>query len=124
MSEQEPTPAGSEAQGKSLMVRVDDRKMQRSYANAYRTHTTPEDVMVDFGLNMIVPAIDKEGKASETEGHVLFEVDHRIVMNYFTAKRLAITLGQIVRLHEDQFGELQLDHGERGGGDGGDGESS
>ena len=30
-------------------------------------------------------------------------------MNYYSAKRLALTLGQIIRRYEQQFGELELD---------------
>ena len=101
------------AQGKTLTVRVDDENMTRSYANAYRTHTTPEEVIVDLGLNLIVPNKDAGAEKEKNQGHILFHVENRVVMNYFTAKRLAITLGQIVRMHEERFGELKLDATER-----------
>jgi hypothetical protein len=34
-------------------------------------------------------------------------------MNYYSAKRLAITLSQLIRRHEEQFGELELDVAKR-----------
>lgn len=101
---------------RQVLIRVNDREMSRSYANAYRSNTTPEEVILDFGLNLAIPPTgdSQSGQKSETEGHILFQVDHRIIMNYYTAKRLAITLGQVVRLYEDRFGELKLTS--RGGG--------
>ena len=36
-----------------------------------------------------------------------------MVMNYYSAKRLAITLSQLIRRHEDEFGELELDVSKR-----------
>jgi hypothetical protein len=30
-------------------------------------------------------------------------------MNYYSVKRLAITLSQLICRHEEQFGELELD---------------
>jgi hypothetical protein len=43
----------------------------------------------------------------------MFQIGERIIMNYFQAKRLALTLGQIVRRHEEQFGEIELDVNKR-----------
>ena len=43
----------------------------------------------------------------------MFQVNERIVLNYFSAKRLAITLSQLVRRHEEQFGEIELDVAKR-----------
>jgi hypothetical protein len=34
-------------------------------------------------------------------------------MNYYSAKRLAITLSQLIRRHEEQFGELEMDVNKR-----------
>ena len=36
-----------------------------------------------------------------------------MILNYYTTKRLAITLSQLIRRHEDQFGELELDVAKR-----------
>ena len=35
-------------------------------------------------------------------------------MNYYTAKRMAMLLSNVVRQHEQRFGELKLNAGERG----------
>ena len=89
--------------------------MSTNYANAFRTGTTAEEIMLDFGLNQVTQAraADQQGQADQPAGEILFDVSNRIVLNYFTAKRLAITLGQLIRRYEDQFGELKLNVAER-----------
>jgi hypothetical protein len=91
-----------------VTLRLDERNMKSSYANAFRTNATAEEVMVDFGLNLVVPP-QRQGGQPE----IMFQVNERIIMNYFQAKRLALTLGQIIRRHEEQFGEIELDVGKR-----------
>ena len=60
--------------------------------------------MLDFGVNVVNPPAQAEGTPT-----IVFQINDRLVMNYFSAKRLAITLSQLIRRHEDQFGELELD---------------
>ena len=92
-----------------VRLRIDDRDMRTTYANAFRTNGTAEEVMLDVGLNEVRPA--PEG--GEQQAEIVFRVNERVVMNYLTAKRLAITLSQVIRRYEQQFGELQLDVAKR-----------
>ena len=39
----------------------------------------------------------------------MLKLDSRVVLNYYAAKRLALTLTQLIRQHEQQFGQLELD---------------
>ena len=89
--------------GQQTRLRVDERKMETSYANAFRTNGTAEEVMLDFGINLVTPGQE------EAQPEILFQVNNRVVLNYFSAKRLALTLSQLIRRHEEQFGELELD---------------
>jgi len=89
---------------RQVRLRVDERTMRTSYANAFRTNGTAEEVMLDFGLNLVSPAA---GQKDQPE--IMFQVSDRIIMNYYSAKRLAITLSQLIRRHEEQFGELEMD---------------
>jgi hypothetical protein len=91
-----------------VRVRLDERNMTTSYANAFRTNGTAEEVMLDFGLNLIGPPT-REGDQAE----IVFKVNDRVILNYYSAKRLALTLTQLLRKHEDQFGELELDVAKR-----------
>lgn len=94
--------------GQQVRLRVDEREMSSTYANAFRTNGTAEEVMLDFGLNLMAPSGQKQG---ETE--IVFKVTDRVIMNYYSAKRLAITLSQLIRRHEEEYGELELDVAKR-----------
>ena len=92
---------------RQVRLRVDEREMSTTYANAFRTNGTADEVMLDFGLNVVTPT----GQQDQPE--ILFKVDRRVVMNYYSAKRLALAMGQVIRRHEEQFGELELDVAKR-----------
>ena len=89
-----------------VQLRIDEREMSTAYANAFRTNGTAEEVMLDFGVNLAMAAPGAEDDQSPA---ILFKLNNRIIMNYYSAKRLAITLSQLIRRHEEQFGELELD---------------
>lgn len=91
-----------------VRLRIDERNMRSCYANAFRTNGTAEEVILDFGLNLINPATQEQGQPE-----IVFQVSERVIMNYYSAKRLAITLSQLIRRHEEQFGELELDVAKR-----------
>ena len=97
---------------RQVRLRMDERNMKTSYANAFRTNGTAEEVMLDFGLNVASPAGQQQDQPE-----IVFQVNDRIVLNYFSAKRLAATLSQLIRRHESQFGELELDVTKRRKGD-------
>ena len=93
---------------RQVRLRVDERNMRTSYANAFRTNGTAEEVMLDFGLNLLNPATQQQDQPE-----IIFQVNDRVIMNYYSAKRLAITLSQLIRRHEEQFGELEMDVAKR-----------
>ena len=90
-----------------VRLKIDERNMRTSYANACRTNGTAEEVLLDFGLNLASPPVQ------DKQPEIIFQVNERVVLNYYSAKRLAIALGQLIRRHEDQFGELELDVSKR-----------
>lgn len=89
-----------------VRLRIDESDLRTTYANAFRTNGTAEEVLLDFGLNQASPT-------DQSQPEIVFKVGQRIVMNYYSAKRLALTLGQLIRRHEQQFGELELDVSKR-----------
>ena len=91
-----------------VRLRIDEQNMQTCYANAFRTNGTAEEVLLDFGLNLAEPT---PGQADQPQ--IVFKLNQRVIMNYYSAKRLAIALSQAVRRHEDQFGEIELDVNKR-----------
>ena len=94
---------------RQVQLRIDERNMQACYANAFRTNGTAEEVILDFGLNLMNPAVQQQ----QGQPEIIFQISERVIMNYYSAKRLAITLSQLIRRHEEQFGELELDVAKR-----------
>ena len=91
-----------------VRLRIDERNMDSCYANAFRTNGTAEEVMLDFGVNLANPASQQQDKPE-----IIFQVSQRVIMNYYSAKRMAITLSQLIRRHEETFGELEMDVNKR-----------
>jgi hypothetical protein len=90
-----------------VQVLLDERELRTFYSNAYRIHNTAEEVVVDLGFNMPNPN-PQGGQAS-----LLFKVTDRCVMSYTNAKRLAMSLGQLIKRYEQQFGEIPMQGGPR-----------
>jgi hypothetical protein len=124
MAEQNPQTGQDEASEQAqqqtgrrqVTLHVNDQNLQTHYTNAFRTNTTAEEVIIDFGMNMIVPEPQQQQQSqqgNQPDGRMLFNVDNRLVMNYYTAKRLAMMLSQVVRQHEERYGELKLNAADR-----------
>ena len=93
--------AVSQAAGQvdQVQVPVDESHIAAAYANFCRVTGTPEELIVDFGLNKQVA-----GTTPET-----IQLNQRIIANFFTAKRLAAALIMAVQRHEQAFGMLETD---------------
>jgi len=88
-------------QQQQVQLRIDESKMHTTYANTIRTSTTNDEVVLDFGINLPVPG-------PENQPTLVFGVGSRVVMNWAGAKRLAISLGQVVRQFEERNGEINI----------------
>jgi hypothetical protein len=80
-------------------VEVDESKASSCYANFCRVTGTPEELIIDFGLNAQPFGVPTEA----------IKVSQRLVINYYTAKRLLNALHLTVKRHEDAFGVLETD---------------
>jgi hypothetical protein len=99
MAEEIQTPEGS------VQLVVDERDMKSQFANGYRIYTTGEEVVVDFGFNMLNP------NPANSQAQMLFKAGDRVIMSYPTIKRLSLSLAQLVRRYEDQFGPIPVQPG-------------
>ncbi len=88
-------------QSQQIQLRIDESRMVTTYANTIRTSTTQDEVVMDFGMN--IPMQGQDGKPM-----LNFAVGSRVVMNWAGAKRLAISLAQVVRQYEERAGEIKL----------------
>ena len=102
--QQQPPQQGGEQQ---VQLMLDERELRTSFSNAYRIHTTAEEVVLDFGFNMANPNPQGGGQ------QLLFKVTERIIMSYPNIKRLSMSLVQLVRRYEQQFGEIPTQPGPR-----------
>jgi hypothetical protein len=90
-------PAASQQQ--RVQVEIDDSKVMALYANFCRVMGTPEEMIIDFGLNPQPVGVPKDPVA----------VTQRIITNYYTAKRMLMALQVTIQRHEAAFGVLELD---------------
>ena len=96
------TPEATEAprqQPQNIQVQVRDEDAIACYANFCRVTGSPEELIVDFGLNPQPVGIPKDP----------IHVKQRIIMNFFTAKRLLGALQMSIQRHEAVFGVLETD---------------
>jgi hypothetical protein len=100
LPEQTPKPEdGPQATGQTSEVVLNDKNANSAYSNFARVTATPEEVIIDFGLN---PNPFMQGKQEVM-------VTQRLIMNFYTAKRLLSALGMTLQRHESTFGSVELD---------------
>src|SRR5690242_6160752 len=101
MAEETPT-TSTEVQGQNVQLMLDERDMRTSFCNAYRIHTTAEEVIVDFGFNMLNP------NPAGGQQQMLFKATDRLILSYPTMKRLSLSLRQLVQQFEQRYGEIPV----------------
>ncbi len=89
----------SEAQPQQQQIQVDDSKAVAMYVNFCRVTGTPEELIIDFGLN-------PQPMGTPTAP---IAVTQRIVTNFFTAKRMLHALMMTIQRHEGAFGVIETD---------------
>jgi hypothetical protein len=92
-------PAAAPAAQKRAEVTFDDSKTIACYANFCRVTGTPEELIIDFGLNNQPMGVPTES----------IPISQRIIVNFFTAKRLLGALSMSIQRHEAAFGVLETD---------------
>lgn len=98
-----PAPAEQQQPAARPQLQVDDKNVVATYANFCRVTGTPEELIVDFGLNPQPMGVPTEP----------IPVNQRIVVNFYTAKRLYHALGMTLQRHEAAFGPLEVDVNKR-----------
>jgi hypothetical protein len=78
---------------------LNEKEAHAAYSNFARVTSTAEEVIIDFCLN---PNPFHTGRQEIT-------VSQRLIMNFYTAKRLLSALGMTLQRHEATFGPIELD---------------
>ena len=92
-----PVQAAPEAQQRQ-QVQIDDSKILACYANFCRVTGTPEELIIDFGLNP---------QPFEVPTNPI-PVTQRIITNFYTAKRMLYALQVSIERHEQTFGAVEV----------------
>jgi hypothetical protein len=96
---QQPQQPQQQPQQQMPQFSVDTSALSTAYANFCRVTGTPEELVLDFGLNT-------QMQPHPTEA---IKLTHRLVINFFTAKRLLGALHMAVQQHESVYGVLEVD---------------
>jgi hypothetical protein len=86
-------------QPQRIQVEIDDSRVLATYANFCRVTGTPEELIIDFGLNP---------QPFGLPSHPI-PVTQRIITNFYTAKRMLHALQLTIQRHEATFGVLETD---------------
>lgn len=86
-------------QQQRVQVEIDDSNVMALYANFCRVTGTPEELIIDFGLNPQPFGVPTSP----------IPVRQRIITNFYTAKRMLHALQLTIQRHEATFGVLETD---------------
>ena len=82
-----------------VQVQIDDSRALTAYANFFRVAGMPEELILDFGLNTQPVGLPNRP----------IPVNLRIILNFYTAKRLLHALHLAMQRYEATFGVLETD---------------
>jgi hypothetical protein len=80
-------------------VNWDSSNMRSAYANVCNATCTREEVVLFFGLNQAW---------SGTEEEVTVQLEERVILSPFAAKRLNVLLTGVLQQYEERFGALDV----------------
>jgi hypothetical protein len=102
MSELNPQLGPQGQSGQQVQVSLREDKVQSVFSNVSRVAMGPhaEEVIMDLGVMM---------HDSQRPEALTMDINARVFMSIFAAKKLALTLSQAVQRYEQQFGPVELD---------------
>jgi len=100
-----PQAQGQPQQAQQIQIPVDAEHLNLSYANFFRVTGTPEELVLDFGLN--TQQVTPSGAPDA------IKLTQRLVVSFYTAKRLLNALQWAISRYEGNFGLLETDFQKR-----------
>ena len=79
-------------------VRWATSQLKSSYCNVANATSTREEVVLNFGVNQNWDRMQQEFE---------IELQHRIILSPFAAKRLSDLLSKLIKEYETRYGELK-----------------
>ena len=80
--------------------KVNTSSLKSSYCNVCNAVSTREEVVLSFGVN-------QNWELSQTQNELEIELQHRIILSPFAAKRLQEVLSKLVKDYETRHGEMK-----------------
>ena len=90
--------AAGEQQAQQVRVKWNTSALKSSYANFCNATSTREEVVLNFGVNH-----NWERSPQEME----IDLEHRVVLSPFAAKRLNQLLSKLITEYESRYGQLK-----------------
>jgi Protein of unknown function (DUF3467) len=87
-----------------IRVRWDDANMRSLYSNVCNVTGTREEIVLLFGVNQNWNSATRE---------LVVQLQDRIVLNPYAAKRLNLLLGRVIKEYESRYGALPIEAGEQ-----------
>jgi hypothetical protein len=89
--------ASQRAERDAARVTWNTSQLKSSYCNVANATSTREEVVLNFGVNQ-----NWDRGAGEFE----VQLEHRIILSPFAAKRLSELLGRLIKEYETRYGQL------------------
>lgn len=77
-------------------MNITEKFSETEYCNTVRINSSLEEIFLEFGVSI------------PTEKDLSVELNKRLAMNYFTAKRFALNLGNHLRAFEEEHGLIEI----------------
>ena len=97
-NEPKKTPEANPQQTQRPSVKWDTTNLRSSYSNFCNANSTREEVVLNFGVNKTW----ERGSQDALD----IELNHRIVLSPFAAKRLTELMEQLMKEYESRYGAL------------------
>ncbi len=94
------TAAVSGAAPRQQMLKFRTDNLKSSYCNMANVTSTREEVVMNFGVNQ------NWDQPTGAPGALEVDIQHRVILSPFAAKRLSDALVQLVRDYEQRYGPL------------------
>lgn len=98
MSDEQSKPVRELPRNGAPKVKWDMSNMRSAYANVCNVMSTQEEVVLMFGINQAW---------SSGPDELTVQLNERLILSPFAAKRLAQLLGNVVEQYEARFGSLE-----------------
>jgi len=98
MADEATKPAETADKKAQPQVKLDMSQLKSSYCNVANVTSTREEVVLNFGVNQNWDRMQQEFE---------IELQHRIILSPFAAKRLSDLLSKLIKEYETRYGELK-----------------